>query len=131
MFLNPFKNPLTFFVLGGFLVKSLSFYCIYYFMYIFNHFFFNLFLFLLGLLGIIINRQSLILILISIELMLLAINLNFVFFSFYLDDILGELFALLILTVAAAESAIGLAIIIIFFRSRGTIAMHNINLLSN
>lgn len=100
-------------------------------MYILNHFFLNFFLFILGLLGIIINRQSLILILISIELMLLAINLNFIFFSFYLDDLLGELFALLVLTVAAAESAIGLAIIIIFFRSRGTIAMHHINLLSN
>jgi NADH-quinone oxidoreductase subunit K len=81
-------------------------------------------------LGIVINRKSLILILISIELILISINLNFIFFSFYLDDILGELFALLILTVAAAESAIGLAIIIIFFRLRGTIAMNQINTLA-
>ena len=109
----------------------MTFFRLYSFMQILNHFFFNFFLFILGLFGIIINRQSLILILLSVEILLLAINLNFIFFSFYLDDILGELFALLILTVAAAESAIGLAIIIVFFRSRGTIAMHNINLLSN
>lgn len=100
-------------------------------MQILNHFFLNFFLFNLGLLGIIINRQSLILILISIELMLLSINLNFIFFSFYLDDVLGELFALIVLTVAAAESAIGLAIIITFFRSRGTISINKINLLSH
>lgn len=96
-----------------------------------KQFFFNLLIFTFGLLGIVINRKSLILILISIELMLLSINLNFIFFSVYLDDILGELFALLILTVAAAESAIGLAIIIIFFRLRGTITMHQISTLSN
>lgn len=96
-----------------------------------NHFFFNFIIFNFGLLGIILNRKSLILILISIELILISINLNFIFFSFYLDDILGELFALLILTVAAAESAIGLAIIIIFFRLRGTIAMNQINTLSH
>jgi len=99
-------------------------------MQILNNFFFTFLLFNLGLLGIIINRQNLILILLSIELMLLAINLNFIFFSLYLDDILGELFALLILTVAAAESAIGLAIIISFFKLRGTILIKNINLLS-
>jgi len=96
-----------------------------------NNFFFTFFLFNLGILGIILNRQSLILILISIKLMLLSINLNFIFFAFYLDDILGELFALLILTVAASESAIGLAIIITFFRLRGTISINKINLLSN
>lgn len=99
-------------------------------MQILNIFFFTFLLFNLGLLGIIINRQNLILILISIELMLLSINLNFIFFSLYLDDILGELFALLILTVAAAESAIGLAIIISFFRARGTVLINYINLLS-
>lgn len=96
-----------------------------------NHFFLHFFLFNLGLLGIIINRKNLILILISIELMLLSINLNFIFFSFYLDDVLGEIFSLIILTVAAAESAIGLAIIISFFRIRGTITINKINLLSN
>jgi len=96
-----------------------------------NLFFFNFFLFNLGILGIILNRENLIFILISIELMLLSINLNYIFFAFYLDDVLGELFALLILTVAAAESAIGLAIIIAFFRLRGTISINQINLLSN
>ena len=98
---------------------------------ILNHFFLHFFLFNIGLLGIIINRKNLIIILVSIELMLLSINLNFIFFSFYLDDVLGEIFALLVLTVAAAESAIGLAIIITFFRTRGTISINKINLLSN
>lgn len=95
-----------------------------------NNFLVNFFLFCLGLFGIILNRQSLIIILMSIELLLLSINLNFIIFSLYLDDVMGELFALLILTVAAAESAIGLAIIIIFFRNRGTISINKINLLS-
>lgn len=99
-------------------------------MQILNHFFLHFFLFCIGLFGILMNRQNLILILLSIELMLLAINLNFLFFSIYLDDIMGEIFALLILTVAAAESAIGLAIIIVFFRTRGSIAINQINLLS-
>ena len=89
------------------------------------------FIFCLGLLGIVLNRQSLIIILVSIEIMLLSVNLNFLFFSVYLDDIMGELFALLILTVAAAESAIGLAIIITYFRNRGTISISKINLLSH
>lgn len=97
---------------------------------ILNGFLNNFFLFFLGLFGIILNRQSLIIILMSIELMLLSINLNFIIFSLYLDDIMGELFALLILTVAAAESAIGLAIIITFYRNMGTISMNKINLLS-
>ena len=100
-------------------------------MVLFNHFFFNFFLFLIGLFGIIINRQHLITILISIELMLLAINLNFIFFSFYLDDTLGGLFTLMILTVAASELAIGLAIIILFFKTRGTISIHHVNFLAN
>ena len=65
----------------------------------------------------------------SIELMLLAVNLNFVFFSVYLDDIIGQLFALLILTVAAAESAIGLALLVVYYRVRGTIAVEYINLI--
>jgi NADH-quinone oxidoreductase subunit K len=95
-----------------------------------NNFLVNFFLFCLGLFGIILNRQSLIIILMSIELTLLSINLNFIIFSLYLDDVMGELFALLILTVAASESAIGLAIIIIFFRNRGTISINKINLLS-
>ena len=95
-----------------------------------NHFFLNIFLFILGLLGIVINRKNLIFILISVELILLSINLNFLFFSYYLDDLLGELFTLIILTVAASESAIGLAIIIVFFKLRGTISINKINLLS-
>ena len=65
----------------------------------------------------------------SIELMLLAVNFNFVFFSVYLDDIIGQLFALLILTVAAAESAIGLALLVVYYRVRGTIAVEYINLI--
>lgn len=67
--------------------------------------------------------------LMSIELMLLAINLSFVFFSVYLDDIIGQLFALLILTVAAAESAIGLALLVVYYRVRGTIAVEHISLI--
>ena len=65
----------------------------------------------------------------SIELMLLAVNLNFLMFSVYLDDLIGQLFALLILTVAAAESAIGLALLVVYYRIRGTIAVEFINLL--
>ena len=67
--------------------------------------------------------------LMSIELMLLAVNLNFLIFSVYLDDIMGQLFALLILTVAAAESAIGLALLVVYYRIRGTIAVEFINLM--
>lgn len=90
----------------------------------------NFILFLLGFIGIVVNRQSLILILISIELILLSINLNFLFFSYYLDDLIGEIFALIILTVAAAEAAIGLAILIILFRLKGSININNLNLLA-
>lgn len=97
---------------------------------IFHIFILNFILFLLGFIGIIVNRQSLILILISIELILLSINLNFLFFSYYLDDLMGEIFALIILTVAAAEAAIGLAILIILFRLKGSININNLNLLS-
>jgi NADH:ubiquinone oxidoreductase subunit K len=78
-------------------------------------------LFLLGIWGIFLNRKNVLILLMSIELMLLAVNLNFMVFSVYLDDMMGQLFALLILTVAAAESAIGLAILVITFRIRGTI----------
>lgn len=97
---------------------------------IFHIFILNFILFLLGFIGIIVNRQSLILILISIELILLSINLNFLFFSYYIDDLMGEIFALIVLTVAAAEAAIGLAIIIVLFRLKGTININNLNLLS-
>ena len=84
-------------------------------------------LFLLGLSGIFLNRKNIIILLMSIELMLLSINFNFIIFSVFLDDILGQLFALLVLTVAAAESAIGLAILVIYYRVRGTIAIEFIN----
>ena len=90
----------------------------------------NFFLFFLGLLGIILNRQNIIIILMSIELLLLSVNLNFLFFSFYIDDIMGQVFSLIILTVAAAESAIGLAIIILFYQIYNNILIDQINLLS-
>merc|ERR1711985_229406 len=88
-----------------------------------------LILFLIGISGIILNRQNIIIMLMSIELMLLAVNLNFIIFSVYLDDIMGQLFALLVLTVAAAESAIGLAILVVYYRVRGSITVENIHLL--
>lgn len=86
-------------------------------------------LFLIGLSGIFLNRKNIIILLMSIELMLLAINFNFIVFSVFLDDVVGQLFALLILTVAAAESAIGLAILVIYYRIRGAIAIELINLM--
>ena len=89
----------------------------------------SMILFLLGIWGIFLNRKNIIIMLMSIELMLLAVNLNFLIFSVYLDDIMGQLFALLILTVAAAESAIGLALLVVYYRIRGTIAVEFINLM--
>jgi NADH:ubiquinone oxidoreductase subunit K len=89
----------------------------------------SIILFLLGIWGIFLNRKNIIIMLMSIELMLLAVNLNFVLFSVYLDDMIGQLFALLILTVAAAESAIGLAILVVYYRIRGTVAVEYINLI--
>jgi NADH-quinone oxidoreductase subunit K len=86
-------------------------------------------LFFIGLSGIMLNRRNIIIILMSIELILLAINFNFVIFSVFLDDFIGQIFAFFILTVAAAESAIGLAIYVIFFRIRGTVSIEYINLL--
>jgi NADH-quinone oxidoreductase subunit K len=86
-------------------------------------------LFLLGIWGIFLNRKNIIIMLMSIELMLLAVNMNFLLFSVYLDDLIGELFALLVLTVAAAESAIGLALLVVYYRVRGTIAVEFINLI--
>ena len=84
-------------------------------------------IFILGICGIVFGRKNIIIMLMSIELMLLAVNLNFLIFSVYLDDIIGQLFALLVLTVAAAESAIGLAILVIYFRIRGTILVQFIH----
>lgn len=84
-------------------------------------------LFTLGVVGIFLNRRNVIVILMSVELILLAVNINLVAFSAFLNDIVGQVFALLVLTVAAAEAAIGLAILVIFFRNRGTIAVEDIN----
>lgn len=84
-------------------------------------------LFTLGVLGIFLNRKNVIVILMSIELMLLAVNLNLVAFSSNLGDLAGQVFSMFILTVAAAEAAIGLAIVVVFFRNRGTIAVEDIN----
>ena len=86
-------------------------------------------LFTLGVFGIFINRKNVIVILMSIELILLSVNINFVAFSSYLGDLTGQVFALLILTVAAAEAAIGLAILVVYFRNRGTIAVEDINMM--
>lgn len=86
-------------------------------------------LYLLGIWGIVLNRKNIIILLMSIELMLLSINLNFVTFSVFLDDLVGQVFALFVLTVAAAESAIGLAILVIYYRVRGTIAIEFIDLM--
>lgn len=86
-------------------------------------------LFTLGVLGIFINRKNVIVILMSVELILLSVNLNLVAFSSFLNDIVGQVFALLVLTVAAAEAAIGLAILVVYFRNRGTIAVEDINMM--
>src|SRR6266853_261126 len=86
-------------------------------------------LFTLGILGIFLNRKNVIVILMSIELILLAVNINLVAFSTHLGDLVGQVFALLVLTVAAAEAAIGLAILVVYFRNRGSIAVEDINLM--
>ena len=86
-------------------------------------------LFTIGVVGIFLNRKNIIIILMSVELILLAVNLNFVAFSSYLGDLVGQVFALFILTVAAAEAAIGLAILVIYFRNRGTIAVEDVNVM--
>ncbi|EZP57553.1 MULTISPECIES: NADH-quinone oxidoreductase subunit NuoK [Sphingomonas] len=84
-------------------------------------------LFTMGVLGIFLNRKNLIVILMAIELILLAVNLNLVAFSAYLHDLVGQIFAMFVLTVAAGEAAIGLAILVIYFRGRGTIAVDDVN----
>jgi NADH-quinone oxidoreductase subunit K len=86
-------------------------------------------LFTLGIFGIFLNRKNVIIILMSIELMLLAVNINFVAFSAFLHDLVGQIFAMIVLTVAAAEAAIWLAILVVYFRNRGTIAVEDINLM--
>ena len=89
----------------------------------------NILLFLTGLIGMVINRRNILIILMCIEIVLLSLNLNFIVFSVYFDDLYGQLFSLFILTVAAAESAIGLAIIIIYYRLRGSILIEQTNIL--
>lgn len=89
----------------------------------------NIFLFFLGFLGILNNRKNLLYVLISLELILLCLNLNFVIFSLYLDDVYGQIFSLFILTVAAAESAVGLAIAILFFRLKGSTDLNQVPVL--
>ena len=86
-------------------------------------------LFTLGVFGIFLNRKNVIVILMSVELILLAVNINFVAFSTHLNDITGQVFALLILTVAAAEAAIGLAILVVFYRNRGSIEVEDVNMM--
>ena len=86
-------------------------------------------LFTIGVFGIFINRKNVIIILMSIELILLSVNINFVAFSVFLGNLTGQVFALFVLTVAAAEAAIGLAILVVYFRNRGTIAVDQINMM--
>jgi NADH-quinone oxidoreductase subunit K len=86
-------------------------------------------LFTIGVFGIFLNRKNVIVILMSVELLLLSVSINLVAFSAFLDDLVGQVFAVVVLTVAAAESAIGLAIIVVYFRNRGSIAVEDINLM--
>jgi NADH-quinone oxidoreductase subunit K len=86
-------------------------------------------LFTLGIFGIFLNRKNVIIILMAVELMLLAVNINLVAFSAYLGDLVGQIFAMFVLTVAAAEAAIGLAILVVYFRNRGSIEVDDINMM--
>lgn len=86
-------------------------------------------LFVIGVFGLFLNRKNVIILLMSIELMLLAVNINLVAFSSYSGDLAGQVFTLLVLTVAAAEASIGLAILVCFFRNRGTIAVEDVNVM--
>lgn len=83
----------------------------------------------IGVLGIFVNRKNIIIILMSVELILLSVNINLVAFSSFLHDLSGQVFAMLVLTVAAGEAAIGLAILVVYFRNRGSIAVEDINLM--
>ena len=86
-------------------------------------------LFLIGVFGIFLNRKNIIILLMSIELILLAVNINFVAFSYFLGDLTGQIFTLFVLTVAAADAAIGLAILVCFFRNKGSIAVEDVNVM--
>jgi NADH-quinone oxidoreductase subunit K len=94
-----------------------------------EHFTVAMILFLLGVLGILLNRKNIIIMIMSIEIILLAVNYNFILFSVFLNDLWGQIFSLFILTVAAGESAIGLAILVAYYRVRGTIAVKSMNLM--
>ncbi len=86
-------------------------------------------LFTIGVFGIFLNRQNVIIILMSVELILLSVNINLVAFSSFLGDMVGQVFAMLVLTVAAAEAAIGLAILVVYFRNRGSIEVEDLNVM--
>ena len=86
-------------------------------------------LFVIGIFGLFLNRKNIIILLMSVELILLSVNINLVAFSSYLNDLVGQVFTLFILTVAAAEAAIGLAILVSFFRLRGSIAVEDVNVM--
>ena len=92
-----------------------------------HYLFLGAIIFTLGVLGIFLNKKNMIIILMSIELILLSVNINFIAFSAYINDISGQIFAMLTLTVAAAEAAIGLAILVVFFRNLGSIEVNKIN----
>nr|YP_010455083.1 NADH dehydrogenase subunit 4L [Vischeria punctata]AML60709.1 NADH dehydrogenase subunit 4L [Vischeria sp. CAUP Q 202]UUA03919.1 NADH dehydrogenase subunit 4L [Vischeria punctata] len=94
-----------------------------------NYLILSTLLFFIGLFGIVLNRKNILIVLMSIELMLLGLNLNFVIFSIILDDMIGQIFALMVLCVAAAESAIGLAILVIYYRSKGNILIEQSHLM--
>ncbi len=96
---------------------------------IFNYIIIATILFSIGLVGILLNRSNLLVVLISIEVLLLSIDLNFIAFSVYLDDIVGQIFALFVLTLAASEAAIGLAIVLVYYRLRGSIRLETSGLL--
>jgi NADH-quinone oxidoreductase subunit K len=96
---------------------------------IFHFLFLAALIFIIGICGIFLNRKNVIVILMSIELMLLSININFVVFSVYLQDLVGQIFSIFILTVTAAEVSIGLAILVVFFRNKNSIAIEDINTL--
>ena len=85
--------------------------------------------FTIGIFGIFLNRKNVIVILMSVELMLLAVNINLVAFSAFNKDLVGQVFAMMVLTVAAAEAAVGLAIIVVYYRNRGSIAVEDINMM--
>ena len=94
-----------------------------------HYLFLSAFLFIIGIFGIFVNRKNIIIILMAIEILLMAVNINLVAFSSFMDDLVGQVFTLFVLTVAAAEAAIGLAILVCFYRSRGSILVDDANVM--